>query len=206
MNYETEQEAFWAGEFGDEYTERNNTEQLILSKQIAFAKILSHTNSINSVLEIGANRGLNLRALKNILPNLTMEAIEINASAAAECAKIPDTTVVRDSIYNYPIKDNNFDLAFSFGVLIHIAPEKLPDVYDLLYKCSKRYVLVAEYYNPTPVEINYRGNEGKLFKRDFAGEMLDRYPDLKLVDYGFIYHRDNYFPYDDNNWFLMEKR
>jgi spore coat polysaccharide biosynthesis protein SpsF len=45
-----------------------------------------------------------------------------------------------------------------------------------------------------------------LFKRDFAGEMMDRYPDLKLLDYGFVYHRDPAFPDDDITWFLMEKK
>lgn len=35
---------------------------------------------------------------------------------------------------------------------------------------------------------------------------MDRYPDLELVDYGFIYHRDNVFPGDDITWFLMEKK
>ena len=65
---------------------------------------------------------------------------------------------------------------------------------------------IAEYYNPTPVEVKYRGHDGRLFKRDFAGEMLDRFPDLKLVDYGFNYHRDHNFPQDDGNWFLLEKR
>jgi spore coat polysaccharide biosynthesis protein SpsF len=55
------------------------------------------------------------------------------------------------------------------------------------------------------VEIDYRGHSGKLFKRDFAGEMLDRFPDLKLVSYGFCYHRDE-FPQDDSTWFLMEKQ
>jgi len=43
------------------------------------------------------------------------------------------------------------------------------------------------------------------FKRDFAGEMLDRYRDLKLVDYGFAYHRDPAFSHDDITWFLLEK-
>ena len=65
--------------------------------------------------------------------------------------------------------------------------------------------MVAEYYNPTPVSINYRGHTDKLFKRDFAGEIMDMYPNLKLVDYGFIYHRDDAFPQDDITWFLMEK-
>ncbi|MBV7550115.1 hypothetical protein KW849_27925 [Pseudomonas sp. PDM26] len=57
-----------------------------------------------------------------------------------------------------------------------------------------------------PVEAPYRGNSGKLFKRDFAGEMLDRYDDLHLVDYGFDYHRDRQFPVDDITWFVLEKR
>ncbi len=55
------------------------------------------------------------------------------------------------------------------------------------------------------VPLDYRGLSNKLFKRDFAGEMLDKYPDLQLVDYGFVYHNDNSFPQDDINWFLLKK-
>ena len=92
------------------------------------------------------------------------------------------------------------------GVLIHINPDRLLDVYDLLHACTSRYLLISEYYNPKPVEVTYRGHSGRLFKRDFAGEILDRFPDVSLVDYGFSYHRDSNFPQDDMNWFLMEKR
>jgi spore coat polysaccharide biosynthesis protein SpsF len=44
-----------------------------------------------------------------------------------------------------------------------------------------------------------------LFKRDFAGELLDRFSDLRLIDYGFVYRRDTHFPLDDISWFLFEK-
>jgi len=81
----------------------------------------------------------------------------------------------------------------------------LPRVYDLLHLASQRYICMVEYYNPSPVTIPYRGEANKLFKRDFAGEMLDRFSDLRLVDYGFSYHRDNNFPQDDLTWFLLEK-
>ena len=64
--------------------------------------------------------------------------------------------------------------------------------------------MVAEYYNPSPVNLSYRGNEETLFKRDFAGELMEQYG-LKLVDYGFIYKRDNWAPQDDITWFLLEK-
>ncbi len=97
------------------------------------------------------------------------------------------------------------DFTLTKGLLIHINPDHLTRVYDLLYQSSNQYICVIEYYNPTPVEINYRGNQGVLFKRDFAGEILDRFQDLRLVDYGFVYHRDYHFPQDDTNWFLLEK-
>jgi pseudaminic acid biosynthesis-associated methylase len=82
----------------------------------------------------------------------------------------------------------------------------LAEVFDKLYYSSKKYILIAEYYNPSPVEVNYRGHSKRLFKRDFAGEMLDRFSDLRLVNYGFSYHRDVQFPQDDISWFLLEKK
>ena len=90
--------------------------------------------------------------------------------------------------------------------MIHINPNELNDVYSKLYESSKRYICIVEYYNPTPVTVNYRGNEKLLFKRDFAGEFMDKYSDCKLIDYGFCYHRDNNFMQDDITWFLLEKR
>ena len=96
------------------------------------------------------------------------------------------------------------DLVFTKGLLIHIPPERLAEMYHKLYQSSDKYILICEYYSQTPVEIPYRDNDGKLWKRDFAGEMLNLYPDLELVDYGFVYHRDKN-PQDDLSWFLMEK-
>ena len=81
----------------------------------------------------------------------------------------------------------------------------MPVVYDRMYAASNRLIAVIEYYNPSPVEIPYRGHQDRLFKRDFAGDLLDRFPDLLLVDYGFQYHRDPNFPVDDLTWFLLEK-
>ena len=108
------------------------------------------------------------------------------------------------SIFDYTSK-KKYDLSFIKGVLIHINPKMLNKVYDQLYISSKKYILIAEYYNPTPVTISYRGHNDRLFKRDFAGEFLDRFANTSLVDYGFAYHRDKAFPQDDITWFLIEK-
>lgn len=202
--YLTEQEEFWAGQFGDEYIGRNQGIEVLASKIGFWSRIVRSGGAIASCLELGPNIGLNLKALGILLPRLQMTGVEINAKAAGECAKLERVKVVNESILEYD-SDEQFDLTFTSGVLIHINPDMLPTVYDVLYRHSRKYILVVEYYNPTPMEVNYRGNQGRLFKRDFAGEIMDRYPTLKLIDYGFQYHRDNHFPVDDATWFMMEK-
>ena len=203
--YKTEQEEFWAGQFGDDYTERNQGYQLIASNTALFASIIARTLKVKSILEFGANRGLNLLVLRNLLPAVELSAVEINPKAVKELETIKNLKIYRQSMLEFTV-DYQRDLVLSKGLLIHIAPEMLPRAYQVLYESSRRYICLAEYYNPTPVEVEYRGNKGKLFKRDFAGEMMDRYPDLVLLDYGFTYHRDNNFPQGDMTWFVLENR
>ncbi|MBQ9871117.1 MAG: hypothetical protein IJM27_04225 [Eubacterium sp.] len=204
MEYKTEQERFWAGKFGDCYVDRNKEESLIASKTAFFSKALQKAGPIRTILELGSNIGLNEMALNVLFPGIKMDTVEINQSAADECRKVPNVTVYQDSILTFET-ERQYDLTFTCGVLIHLNPDSISDVYEKLYRFSKSYILVNEYYNPTPIEINYRGETGKLFKRDFAGEMMDQFHDLILIDYGFVYHRDPSFPLDDTTWFLMKK-
>lgn len=204
----TEQESFWQGDFGDEYIERNRyqAEQLLVSNTALFSKILSRAGKVKSVIEFGANVGQNIMALSRLIPDGDFEAVEINAKAASLFEEnAPGAILHRSSILDFST-DRAFDMVLIKGVLIHQNPKRLPDIYTLMHKCSSRYVAVVEYYNPVPVEVDYRGHSERLYKRDFAGEMLDMFPDLSLADYGFAYHRDNNFPIGDMTWFLLEKR
>ena len=206
MTYKTEQESFWAGEFGTAYIDRNQGDKLLAANLDFFAKSLRGARGIQSCMEFGANIGMNLRALKLLHPALELHGIEINVDAAALLGSlISRDRVFQGSILDY-VPSRKFDLVLIKGVLIHINPDELPAVYERLYHSTGRYLMLAEYYNPAPVAIPYRGHRDRLFKRDFAGELLDAYADLSLVDYGFAYRRDPNFPQDDINWFLMEKR
>jgi pseudaminic acid biosynthesis-associated methylase len=205
MNYSTDQEAFWAGRFGTEYISRNDSEELLASNLEFFARALKCAGRIGSCVEFGANIGMNLRALKLLYPSLQARGIEINHEAASQLTKfVGPENVFEGSIFDAPTEPQA-DLALIKGVLIHINPEWLHAAYDKLHAASRRWVLLCEYYNPSPVSIPYRGHADRLFKRDFAGEMLDRFGNLALVDYGFSYRRDPAFPQDDITWFLMEK-
>jgi pseudaminic acid biosynthesis-associated methylase len=200
-----EQEIFWQSEFGNDYTERNNDCQLRDSKKNYYEKIFERMEPINNLIEVGCNRGINLEIIKQIHPNIELNGIEINKYAC----EILQKNKICKNIYNSSILDYNnnqtYDLVLTMGVLIHLNPQSLNDVYEKMVKLSNKYILIGEYYSRDIREINYRGNDNKLFKRDFCGELLDKYENLKLIDYGFIYHRDLNYPLDDISWFLMEK-
>lgn len=199
------QEEFWAGKFGDDYITRNKGVGLFSANVKMFAEIFSKIEPINSITEYGCNIGMNFRAIKTLLPECKLRGVEINENAVEIVRnELPDVEICQKSILkNDSVK---VELTFTKGVLIHVAPSQLPKIYDNLYSNSSKYILVAEYYNPTPVAMPYRGHQNKLFKRDFAGELLDLYPNLGLLSYGFCYHRDNHFPQDDITWFLLQKK
>ena len=205
MSYQTPQEALWAGPFGSEYITRNRAQNLLGPKIRMFSRILARARDVNSVFEIGPNVGLNLLAIRSVLPAIELNAIEINEDAYREVRAVIGDHATHGSILDFEIV-RTFDFVFTSGVLIHINPDSLISVYDKMHAMSSRYIMVNEYYNPSPMEVTYRGQTGRLFKRDFCGDLLDRFEDLELVDYGFTYRRDPVFPQDDCTWFLLRKR
>ena len=166
MNYKTKQEEFWAGDFGNKYIGRNKSDDYLASNLNFFSKTFAHIQKPSSVIEFGANIGMNLKAIKLLYPGINSFGIEINEEAVKVLKEVTgESNVFLGSIFDYdPIK--KYDVAMIKGVLIHINPEYLGDVYQKLYDSSNKYILICEYYNPSPVTINYRGHSDRLFKRD----------------------------------------
>ena len=205
MKFTTDQEIFWSGNFGDDYINRNKNNDLLTSNISFFINALRRTKKINDCIEFGANIGMNIKALKTIFPNIDFYAVEINEKATRHLKSvIPSENTFQESILDFEVKQKR-DLVLIKGVLIHINPDEILKVYRKLVESTNKYLLIAEYYSRKPEALMYRGFKDKLFKRDFAGEILDQYPDLNLVDYGFVYHKDPKFPQDDITWFLLEK-
>lgn len=203
--FNTPQEAFWAGEFGTEYIARNRGSALLASNVDFFARGLHRTQRINSCIEFGANIGMNISALRLLYPNIEAHGIEINNEAVIQLGEvIPPSQIYNTSILDFS-PTRQWDLTLIKTVLIHIEPNVLPSVYEKLVSSTSRYLMVAEYYSQSPMEVSYRGHSERLFKRDFAGEILDAFPEMQLIDYGFAYRRDPKYPQDDISWFLMEK-
>jgi tRNA1(Val) A37 N6-methylase TrmN6 len=75
--YKTEQEGFWHGDFGNSYVDRNNDPHNIARNTVLFSKIIERTYSVSHILELGANIGQNILAIKNLIPDATFSAVEI---------------------------------------------------------------------------------------------------------------------------------
>lgn len=205
----TPQAEFWKSEFGDAYTDRNvaSVEQ-IQARLALWSDILAHTISAPpaSILEVGANLGINLRALR-LLSSARRYAVEPNEKART--ILVQDGLVapadVRDGLAsNIGLPDEVADLAFTSGVLIHIHPDHLLASLKEIYRCSRRWIACVEYFSDKPEMIPYRGHDDRLFKRDFGAFWLDSFPDLRTVAYGFAWKRVTGL--DNLTWWLFEKR
>ena len=107
-----------------------------------WSRILRSVNRLYSATEFGCNIGLNLLAIKKINSHIKLNGYEINAKAVEAANKLNIGKIFKKSIIE-KISSEKVDLTFTVGVLIHINPDYLENVYENLVNCSKRYILIA---------------------------------------------------------------
>jgi spore coat polysaccharide biosynthesis protein SpsF len=205
----TPQVDFWRGDFGDLYTDRNIASNEQLRARVAlWSEIMSHTIGAipESILEVGANLGVNLRALRAVT-GARLCAVEPNDKARA--ILVADGIVQPDDLRGGDASSIDFpagacDLVFTSGVLIHIHPDHLLSSLEEIHRCSARWIGCIEYFSDKPEMIPYRGHEDRLFKRDFGALWLDNFPSLLVRAYGFAWKRVTGL--DNLTWWLFEKR
>jgi hypothetical protein len=164
----------WAGEFGDEYTKRNQVEW---RKRRPFWTDMMTKTGARSVFEMGANAGWNLSAIREMAPHTTVCGNDINESAARQ-AQMAGLNVV--NILDFTKIPGKFEMVFTAGVLIHIETEHLAEVMKGLIDKSFRFILAVEYPSDEEEKIDYRG--AGCWKRPY-GELYQGMG-LKLVAHG----------------------
>jgi len=191
----------WQGEFGDAYTDRNVVPWA--SRVGPFREMLGGLQ-LERVLEVGCNRGHNLRAIKALLgEEADVIGIEPNRHALGIARQDnSEFAVLRGNAFDLLFKDGHFDLVFTSGVLIHVALSDIPTAMQEIARVSRRYVLAIEYFAERETAINYRGNDDLLWKRNFLAHYQSNVPGLEVVRSGY-WGPDS--PINDANWWLLEK-
>lgn len=201
-----EQQDFWARKYAHEYIEKNNSFDRRLGVE-GWRRMLAGAGPIESILECGCNIGRNIGFLDELLPQASKSIIEISEPAY----RFVTERYALDQSFNGPIVESafapaSFDLVFTTGVLIHIHPDDVLANMRKMFEYSRRYVLIGEYFNRTPVMIEYQGERDRLFKSDFGKTFVTNF-NVEVVDYGFLWgHEFDAGGFDDVTWWLFEKR
>lgn len=164
----------WRGEFGDQYTDRN---QVDWRSRIPFWGRILRVTGARSAFEVGCNAGWNLSALQAAAEfPLRVAGSDVN-ERALEQAHTAGLTVY--NCLDFTKVPGKFDLVFTAGVLIHIEPENVTEVMQSIIDKSYRWVVAVEYESDAEEAIPYRGHADKCWKRPY-----DRmYRDLGLKMY-----------------------
>jgi pseudaminic acid biosynthesis-associated methylase len=192
----TSQLGRWQGEFGVEYTDRNQVDwrtRVDTLRRIIPAETLS-------VLEVGCNRGHNLMALKEIMPDAMVIGTE--PAEYARSQRQPGLFVYPFSIYELAelvMRFMQFDMAFTSGVLIHVPPERLDEALRAMHFASCRLILAIEYAGQDEA-VEYRGHTDMLWKRDYGAHYQRLFPELKLIGTG-----ENIPGFEGATYWLLQK-
>lgn len=181
----------WMEDFGKKYTNRNalTLDELERMHENNYGLGRTELNNIFigkfdhsiKILEVGSSIGNQLLLLQKMgFKNLY--GIEIN-DYAVELSKqrTNNINIIQGSAFDIPFKNEYFDLVFTSGVLIHIAPHDINLVLNEIYRCTKEYIWGFEYYEEKYTEIIYRGKKDLLWKANFAQLYLDLFKDVKLI-------------------------
>jgi spore coat polysaccharide biosynthesis protein SpsF len=200
-----DQEIFWSEQYAEDYIKKNAEFDAILGVQ-AWEKMLASTSGITSLLECGCNIGRNIDSLDRLLPSASKSIIEISkpafdfVSSRHALAQKFNGSILESSL------EGSFDLVYTMGVLIHINPDELLSNLQKAYNYSNKYLLFGEYFNRTPIMLDYQGQKNRLFKRDFGKLVVENFS-VKLLDYGFLWgHIYDSAGFDDITWWMFEKK
>ena len=181
----------WIGDFGKKYTNRNALtldemnemyrKKFGISREDLNNLFIGKMNRNIKILEVGSNVGNQLLLLQKMgFKNLY--GIEINDYAVEfSKSRTKNINIIQGSAFDIPFKDNYFDLVFTSGLLIHIAPSDIEMVMREIHRCAVEYIWGFEYYEEKYKEIIYRGKKDLLWKANFPQLYLNLFEKIKLI-------------------------
>ena len=194
----TAQEQFWRGGFGDDYVRRCGI--VNWRARVPFWRQIIDITKPRSILEVGCNAGLNLRAIRHTDPAINLCGCDINQTAL-EAAADDGHVVAEASIFDLGnVWWEGFDITATCGVLIHVSDADIERAMRCIMAASKRYVLAVEYAAEKTEEITYRGYSERLWRRPFGSMYVDL--GLDLVATGFLPKEAGF---DDCTFWLLRK-
>lgn len=194
------QEEFWMGPYGTKWAQNLRTmnsayEHWEADSGVKLKDLLQEffwdVPKDSWILECGCGPGWVLKTLQDL--NFTdLIGCDINITAIDMAKQIHKGI----KFYNQSIEDylkyiGNFDLILTSAFLIHIHPDNLEKIMQLIYRRTDKYIFGRELSSEKPLDcpidnVNKREWKDQYWTRRFKDKWLELYPDLKVVKYKLI--------------------
>ena len=132
----------WAQDWGNSYTARNRVDW---RARVPFWRDVLDLTGARSVYEVGSNAGWNLSAIQRIDPFVRLHGCEVNAQAHAQATHCGLGVRLGGAVERLAGESRHYDVVYTAGVLIHIAPAELKATMEAIAQASADYVLAVEY-------------------------------------------------------------
>lgn len=213
----TEQEKAWAGQIGQEYTDRNTLSEGELDglyrecfgvdRDGLNRWFLGEVPRDASILEVGCNIGMQLRHLQ-LMGFTNLHGIELQQYAIDH--KIVDVPIDQGTAESLPYEDNSFDLVYTSGVLIHLPAltlngKPLGGAIMEIARVSRKWIWGFEYYATPRGEIQDRNWQDMLWADDYPAYFIRWIGNLHLVRRWSEAYRAH-LPGTVADMYLLEKR
>jgi ubiquinone/menaquinone biosynthesis C-methylase UbiE len=149
------------------------------------------------VLEVGCNYAQNLKILKDKFPNIQVYGIDISEEAIDKAQNIiPDGNFTTTSLFRLSrtFRPDFFDIVFTSGVLIHIAPQDIKKAITEIQTVAKYYIshteiMTDEYYDRV--------------KHSLTNKVTSKQLKMKRTPYIFKHDYKSY--YDPNEYTIVHE-
>ena len=197
----TRLEQLWAGQFGNEYVDRNID---AYGRRGQFWLPLLAELKPENVLELGCNVGGNLEWVVQCVDPSRITGVDINAKALRLLEqRVPGVRALHAPARDLPVADRAVDLVFTMGVLMHQPDETLEKVMSEMVRTSRKWVFCGEYCDTDPAEVHDVDLQGALFPRDYGSLFEELFAiELRLVRQGYLGREDGW---DGVTWWLFER-
>ena len=117
-------------------------------------------NSSSSVLDVGCAKGFMMHDLKEIIPGIKVEGIDISKYAIANCIDSVKENVKVANANNLPFEDNSFDVVISINTVHNLDLENCAKALQEIERVSKgkSFITVDAYRNNEEKEKMYAWN------------------------------------------------
>jgi len=123
-------------------TPYNTFPELRSSKRIVAEALKG--KEFDSVLEVGAQWGENLAAIKEKFPDKRLVGVDVDKSVTLEAKEVTSLDLRVGNLFDLQFADKEFDVVFAEALFVMLPPHQIESGLDELIRVAKRYVILVE--------------------------------------------------------------